>query len=540
MQSKSDSNQLHFGDNLEVLRSGAIPAESVDLIYLDPPFNSNATYNMLFLGPQGQRSDAQISAFEDTWQWGMEAEEAFDDVLQGDNARLASMLNAMRETLGDNQMMAYLAMMAVRLIELHKVMKPTGSLFLHCDPTASHYLRVLLDATFGPGGYVNEIIWKRYGAHNDVGQGSKHFGRVHDTILFYAKSDKRTWAQQYGPLDQKYVDASYRYKDPDGRRYRLSPLTAPGGAAKGNPVYEWNGHTRAWRINKARMQEMHDAGMLVYSSTGYVNKKLYLDASKGTPVQSIWTDVAALTGTNKERLGYPTQKPLALLERIIEATTNEGDVVLDPFCGCGTAVHAAQRLGRHWVGIDITHLAVSLIEERMIKAFPDVQYTLVGTPKDLEGARALAARNKHQFELWALDLVKAKPGNFGKKGADKGIDGIIWVRTGSRDRAKVLVSVKGGFNVSVAMIRDLVGVIDREKAAIGLFVTMTEPTAPMKAEAASAGFYTVDGERYPRIQIMTIERLMEGRKPDLPLVDSAALHRGADVDARREHQHALF
>jgi adenine specific DNA methylase Mod len=293
------TNKLFYGDNLDVLRE-QIESDSVDLIYLDPPFNSNANYNILFKSKTGDGSDAQIEAFEDTWHWNDHAEDAFDQVIRSGNTAAAELLRAMRGFLGENDMMAYLAMMAIRLIELHRVLKPTGSLYLHCDPTASHYLKLLLDGVFGPENFVNEVIWKRYGAHNDVGQGSKHFGRVHDTILFYAKSENRTWRQLFGPLDEKYVAQAYRHKDPDGRLYRLSPLTGPGGAEKGNPVYEWNGHTRAWRINKNRMQQLHDEGLLVYSGTGYVSKKLYLEDSKGTPAQSVWTDIPSLSGSMAE------------------------------------------------------------------------------------------------------------------------------------------------------------------------------------------------------------------------------------------------
>jgi adenine specific DNA methylase Mod len=283
---------LYYGDNLGVLREH-VRDESVDLIYLDPPFNSNATYNVLFKAPSGQQSQAQIEAFEDTWHWGTEAEAAFLDVLR--NARYpdaGAMLQAMRSFLSENDMMAYLAMMAVRMIELHRVLKPAGSLYLHCDPTASHYLKVLLDAVFGPTRFVNEIVWKRYGAHNDVGQGSKHYGRVQDTILFYSKTDERKWTQLFTPLDPAYVESTYRGVDlVTGRRFMTTPLTGPGGAEKGNPVYDWNGHTRAWRYNKTTMQRLHDEGRLYYSRTGYPRQKFYLDESKGVPVQAVWTDI---------------------------------------------------------------------------------------------------------------------------------------------------------------------------------------------------------------------------------------------------------
>ena len=326
-------NKLYFGDNLDILREN-VADESVDLIYLDPPFNSNATYNVLFRERTGEDSAAQITAFEDTWSWSIESEIAFQDVVTDGPEKLGSLLQAMRGFLGQNDMMAYLTMMAERMAELHRVLKPTGSIYLHCDPTASHYLKLMMDAVFGQDSFRNEIAWKRYGAHNDVGQGSKHFGRVHDVILIYGKTDSVTWNQEFVSLDESYVKSTYRYVDEDtGRRFTTTPLTGPGGAEKGNPVYEWNGHTRAWRYNKETMQRLHDEGRLYYSRTGYPRRKLYIDESRGVPVQDMWTDISSLSGAHRERLGYPTQKPEALLERIINASSNEGDVVLDPFCG---------------------------------------------------------------------------------------------------------------------------------------------------------------------------------------------------------------
>ncbi len=273
------SNALYYGDNLDVLRE-SIASESVDLVYLDPPFNSNANYNVLFKSPTGEHSAAQIEAFEDTWHWGQEAESAFDQVIRSGNTAAADMLRAMRSFLGENDMMAYLVMMGIRLIELHRVLKLSGSLFLHCDPTAAHYLKILMDAIFGVQNFVNDIVWKRYGAHNDVGQGSRHFGRVQDNILFYSKSRDRKWNQLYTQQTKEYIEERFTYKDLDGRRYTDTPLTGPGGAEKGNPVFEWNGHTRAWRVSKATMQQMHDAGQLHYTKTGYVRGKLFLDETR--------------------------------------------------------------------------------------------------------------------------------------------------------------------------------------------------------------------------------------------------------------------
>ncbi len=518
--------KLYYGDNLDVLREH-IASESVDLIYLDPPFNSNANYSILFKDKAGAASDAQIEAFEDTWHWNDTAEAAFDEVMKSGNTKAFALLRAMRDFLGDNDMMAYLAMMAVRLLELHRVLKPTGSLYLHCDPTASHYLKLLLDGVFGADNYVNEIIWKRYGAHNDVGQGSRHYGRVHDTILFYSKTPDRKWQQLFMPLDPTYVSSTYRLDDGDGRIYTTTPLTGPGGAGKGNPVFEWNGHTRAWRYSKDTIQRLHDEGKLHYSRTGYARQKLYLEDSKGVPVQSIWNDIPGLVGSNSERLGYPTQKPLALLERIIAASSNEGDVILDPFCGCGTAVHAAQKLGRQWIGIDITHLAISLIEKRMKDAFPGVTFTVEGTPKDLASAQDLALRDKYQFQWWACSMVDAFPFGGKKKGADGGIDGIIYFKPDGRRTEKAIVSVKGGESKSVAFVEQLAAVIEREKAPVGILIMMGMPTREMEKRAAAVGRFESEatGRTYARLQIITLAELFQGKRPDLPYVDVASVKR---------------
>jgi len=525
---------LYYGDNLHVLREH-IADESVDLIYLDPPFNSNANYNILFKSPEGQSSDAQIEAFEDTWHWNDKAESAFDEVMRSGNSDAAELLRAMRQFLGENDMMAYLAMMAVRLLELRRVLKLTGSLYLHCDPTASHYLKLLLDGVFGPERFVNEIIWRRYGAHNDVGQGSRHFGRVHDVILFYSRTAARTWNQVFGPYDHDYVSSTYRYDDGDGRKYTTTPLTGPGGAEKGNPVFEWNGHTRAWRYNRATFEKLDSEGKLHYSRTGYVRQKLYLDEAKGVPAQDLWSDIASLSGAMQERLGYPTQKPLALLERIIAASSNEGDVVLDPFCGCGTAIHAAHKLGRQWIGIDVTHLAIGLIEKRMQDAFPGIRMEVKGRPQSLDDALNLAKRDKHQFELWALSVVEAVPWKGGRKGADTGIDGIIYFKPDGKRTEKAIVEVKGG-GVGVKDIGRLAQVMERERAPIGVFLTAQPPTRAMERDAASVGVWTQEetGRRFPRLQILTLAELFQGKRPDIPWIDTGAVKKAKREDTGKQ------
>ena len=500
----SAMRSLYFGDNLDILREH-VRDESVDLVYLDPPFNSKRDYNLLFKTPKGQNSDAQITAFEDSWHWGEQAETEYSEILHQSNTEVAGMIEALRRFLGESDMLAYLTMMANRLIELHRVLKPTGSLYLHCDPTASHYLKIVLDAVFSPGNFRNEIVWERFSAHND----SSRFGRVTDTILFYTNSETYTFHPVRVAYREEHLEKRFNYTDPDGRRFWPNTCLAPGGRG---PRYEWHGHTRNWRFTFENMTELDAQNRIYYSAKGMPYRKNYLDELPGQLAQSLWTDIK-MTKSGIERLGYPTQKPLALLERIVAASSNPGDVVLDPFCGCGTAVHAAEKLGRGWIGIDITHLAVSLIERRMKDAFPGVVFEVHGTPKDHAGARNLAERDKYQFQFWALSLVKAQAYKSGKKGADGGTDGLIYFQDDKGPAKKIVVSVKGGESVTRTMIADLRNTVERDKATIGLFVTLAPPTQPMITEAASAGFYEspLHGA-FPKIQILTIEGLLDGRE----------------------------
>ncbi|MEH3121504.1 MAG: DNA methyltransferase [Sphingomonas phyllosphaerae] len=516
------TNHLYYGDNLDVLRR-EIGDASIDLVYLDPPFNSNANYNILFRSPTGDSADAQIAAFEDTWRWNDRAEDAFDQVARSGHTKAFDLLNAMRAFLGENDMMAYLSMMAVRVIELHRVLKPTGSLYLHCDSTASHYLKLLLDGVFGAERYRNEIIWKRTTAHADGGR----WGRNLDTLLFYTRGAEYIWHPPHTAYDAEY-EARFRQRDPDGRRWMDDNLTAKG-LSGGGYTYEYKGVTSLWRMPEETMRRLDAEGRLHFTRSGGIRLKRYLDEAKGMPVQALWADIPALNSQAQERLGYPTQKPLALLERIIAASSNEGDVVLDPFCGCGTAVHAAQKLDRQWIGIDVTHLAISLIEKRMQAAFPGIAFTVEGTPRDLASAEDLARRDKYQFQWWAVSMVDAMPYAGRKKGADGGIDGIIYFKPDGRRTERALVSVKGGDHVGVTMIRDLHSAMIREKAAGAVFVTKAAPSRPMEKEAAAAGRFTseVTGKSYPRLQIITLAELFKGRRPDLPYVDATAAFRQA-------------
>lgn len=524
-------NALYYGDNLGVLRE-SIADESVDLIYLDPPFNSNASYNVLFKAPGGEQSAAQIEAFEDTWHWNDTAELAFDEVLKGPNSDAATMLRAMRSALGENDMMAYLAMMAVRLIELHRVLKPTGSLYLHCDPTASHYLKVLLDAIFGPTNFRSEIIWKRSTSHGNV---SRAFGDLTDTILFYAKSDAFIWNQQYTAFSAEYVEAKFRGKDADGRRWQSVTLRNPG--LRPNLHYPYkasNGvtyqpHPNGWSCAIERMQKYDREKRLHFPSRpgGQLRLKMYLDETPGVKLQNIWDDIPAVNSQAQERLGYPTQKPLALLERIIATSSNKGDLVLDPFCGCGTAVHAAHKLGRRWIGIDITHLAIALIERRLKDAFRGIAFEVHGVPHDVEGARDLAQRDKHEFQKWITGTIGAQPYKGGKKGMDRGIDGYLHFRDADRKPQVAIISVKGGENINSAMIRDLKGTMDREKAALGLFLTLNTPSREMVREAAAAGIYETGGQKIPKLQILTAADILDGKRPLVPFGHTEGFKRAA-------------
>jgi DNA modification methylase len=511
-------NVLYYGDNLAVLREH-IPDESVDLVYLDPPFKSNQDYNVLFKERDGTKSQAQIKAFEDTWVWDTEAARTYQEVVEV-GGEVSTVMRAFRTFLRESDMLAYLAMMAPRLVELKRVLKPTGSIYLHCDPTASHYLKLLMDAIFTPQNFVNEIVWKRSSAHSDSKQGAQHYGRVSDTLLFYSKSQERTWNTQHVPYEAAYLERDYRRVDADGRRYRIGDLTGPGGAAKGNPRYEVMGVTRYWRYSKDKMEQLIREGRVVQTRPGAVPQyKRYLDEMPGVPVQNVWTDVPVINNRSREKLGYPTQKPEGLLERIIKSSSNEGDVVLDPFCGCGTTIAVAKRLNRRWIGIDITHIAITLIKHRLETAYQGKSvYKVIGEPVSVPDAKALAESDPYQFQVWALGLVGARPtGNVVKRGLDRGVDGRLLFhddRTG--ETKEIIISVKAGENITSAFVRDLRGVVEREKAQIGVLISMETPTREMRKEAASAGFYKSPWGMHPRLQILTIEELLDGKRIDYP------------------------
>lgn len=516
-----DNNYLFYGDNLDVLRRH-VKDETVDLVYLDPPFNSNANYNVLFGHADGSRAAAQIKAFGDTWRWDQAAAAAFQETIQR-GGEVAQALAAFQTLLGEANMLAYLSMMAPRLVELRRVLKQTGSLYLHCDPTASHYLKLLLDSVFGPRSFRTEIVWKRSSAHSDAKQGRKQHGHIHDVILFYTKSDEWTWNTVYTPYEQGYIDLKYRHvEEGTGRLYRLSDLTAakPGG----DTSYEWHGRKpyngRYWAYSRAKMDEFQAEGRIRFpgKEEGVPELKRYLDEQPGVPLQDFWPTPDPINARAAERLGYPTQKPVALLERIIESSSNEGDVILDPFCGCGTTIAAAERLGRSWMGIDVTYLAISLIKSRLT-AMGSADYTVLGEPTTADDAAQLAGEDPYQFQWWALGLIGARPAE-GKKGADHGIDGRLFFFDEGNAPKQAIVSVKAG-KVQVSHVRDLVGVLDREKAQIGVLISLNEPTQPMRGEAASAGFYEALGHSYPRVQLLTVDELLNGKRIEMPTVSAA-------------------
>ena len=538
-----DMNQLYYGDNLDILRNH-LPDESVDLIYIDPPFNSNQAYNVIFSEADGSSSQAQIQAFEDTWRWGEATEEAYHELIGTAPHLLVETVKSFRGFLTETNLMAYLVMMALRLVELHRVLKPTGSFYLHCDPTASHYLKIILDQIFGVENFQNEITWKRTSSHNDP----KRFGRVGDRILFYSKSKTKTFNVIYSDYSPEQL-SRYKYEDERGR-YRAENLTAPHYSP--TRTVEWRGthpgSNRQWRFSTDELERLYRKEYILLRQDGCPRKdglKVYLDEAKGAPAQNIWDDVPRIGNTSKERLGYPTQKPEALLERIIQASSNEGDVVLDVFCGCGTAVAVAQRLNRRWIGVDVTHLAIALMKYRLADAFgDDVKYEIIGEPKDVESAKALAVQDRYQFQWWALSLIRARPYQGKKKGADEGVDGVIYYQDVDPDKPKkmlarkIVVQVKSG-KVSVKDIRELKSVVDSQDAVIGVFITLNSPTRPMVKEAAAAGRFQwlhVTHTTYPKIQIRTIEELLAGSSIEYPQTPVDVTFRRAERAAPQSQQ----
>ena len=535
MAVRASSNTLWYGDNLEILQDN-VADESVDLVYLDPPFNSNQAYNVIFAKHPDNPgvAAAQVKAFDDAWHWGPVTDQLYQRyALAGDlPTNAANALKAFNTLLDRNDAMAYLVNMAPRLVELHRVLKPTGSLYLHCDPTMSHYLKILLDAIFGAENFRSEIIWKRSSAHNSA----KRFGPVHDTLLFYTVSDRYTWNPAFQPLPQETIDQWYNnVEEGTGRRFNRDNLTAPG-TRSGPSGAPWRGidpsaKGRHWAVpgfvhdivaglsTAEALDALDAAGRLFWPkrADGIPMLKRYLDESKGIPAQDVIMDVSPLNNVAAEREGYPTQKPLALLKRIISASSNRGDLILDAFCGCGTAIDAAESLGRNWIGIDIAYIAIDIIRKRLTRNYgTSVSYTLRGNPRDLEGADDLAERDKFEFQTWAVLQLNAEPSE--QRSRDRGVDGIASFYIDRNATGRVIISVKGGGNVKPEYVRELHGTVATEKAQMGVLIMRSEPTAGMRDAANRSGTYTwpLNGQTYPKIQIVTVTQLFDGIRPVIP------------------------
>lgn len=573
-------NQLFYGDNLDLLRNPRwFPDECVDLVYLDPPFNSNADYNILFREQSGEPAEAQIKAFTDTWKW---SELAFRTFVEScPNPHLISLVEGYVRTLGRNEMTAYLVMMATRLVELHRVLKSRGTLFLHCDPTASHYLKTLLDCVFGPVNFLNEIIWRRTGSHNSP----RRFGPVHDVILFYAKSADYYFKTQYRPYTRGHVASYFKQEDKSGKFWTNSLTGA--GLRHGESGQPWRGYDpsakgRHWAIPGKIIEELEineTLGVLAkldaLEAAGFIdhpaNKEVlptyrqYLKSSPGIPLSDLWAyqphTRGVLEGTDEaidedvrwlvahgdpERLGYPTQKPLGLLKRIINSTCPEQGVVLDPFCGCGTTIEAAHQLKRRWIGIDITHLAIALIKYRLsdsLRLKEGRHYQVHGEPKTTAEAHMLAAQDRYEFQKWALSLVPRAFPFQARKGADTGVDGLVRFNDDPRVEPKrCVIQVKSG-TLKLGEVRDFAHVIRREKATLGLFICLEEPTEKMRLEAEAMGFYTtpLGGKKLPVFQIRTVDELLAGKGFEIP--ESAltiGVKRASDKSAPEGQQAGLL
>jgi DNA modification methylase len=553
-------NELYYGDNLDVLRR-KIPSESVDLCYIDPPFNSKRNYFQIY-NNQGGEDRAQAQAFVDTWEWGDEANEGIawiTDIAQLQNGKLTEqtveLIRGLEKVLKRGSLLAYLVHMTLRIVEIYRVLKPTGSFYLHCDPTASHYLKLVLDAVFcGQGGdYLAEISWKRSSAHNDAKQGRKQPGNIRDVILFYTKARDWLWNWQYTPYSEEYVSGFYKYVDEKtGRRYRLGDLTAakPGGDVS----YEFMGtfpyKGRYWAYSKENMQKYFNDGRLYFPKNGGTpSYKRFLDEMPGVPLQNDWSDIRP--ANSNELLGYPTQKPEALLERIIKASSNEGDTVLDAYCGCGTTVAVAQRLGRRWIGIDITYQSISLILKRLADKYPadwpqiEADILLDGVPRDLASAVALANRKddktRKEFEKWAVLTYSNNQARINeKKGADAGIDGIAYFLIDKDTNGKAIFQVKSGGS-NRATLATLNSDRQREKAEFGYLLTMDLPTKAMRDEIAAAGKYKhpLLNREDDRIQVITVAEILRGDRLNLPMARADAVKSAAAV-SDNEAQGALL
>ena len=496
-------NQLFYGDNLEVLRQH-IKDESVDLCYIDPPFNSQRNYKQIYHNV-GQEDRTPTQAFIDTWTWDDLAKKGLTEILENYQGKFTSqsidLIAGLTKVLGKDSLLAYLISMTLRVAEIYRVLKPTGSFYLHCDPTASHYLKLVLDAVFCPqgGDFKSEIIWKRTTNAGSSKSIANKFPSNADIILFYTKSESYIFNKIFTEYSKKYK-ARYNKKDDRGLYYLDNLKT----------------------YSEERLKKLISENRIEYTKKGTPRIKNYLDEGKGITLDNVWTDIQSLNSQARERLGYPTQKPEALLERIIKASSNEGDTILDAYCGCGTTVAVAQKLDRHWIGIDITYQSISLILKRLEDAFGKgvlEQIELNGIPKDRSSAVALANkkddRTRKEFEKWAILTYSNNRAIINqKKGADRGIDGVAYFQGEKGEPAKIILQVKSG-NIKSGDLRDLQGTMTLEGADLGIFITLKEPTKAMLTTAKQAGIYQSKlfrGESFDQIQIVTIREILEEQK----------------------------
>ena len=511
-------NTLYLGDCLEVMNAFVEAGQQVDLIYLDPPFNSDANYSMLFKRDmQGRDLDeqAQFTAFQDTWYWTPTAAERVENIKNAVGNPAQKVMIALDTMIPQTPMLAYLSYMAERLSVMHRLLKDTGSLYLHCDPTANSYLRIILDGIFGAKNYRNEIVWKRkYDTHNLA---KKQCGRVHDTILWYAMSNATKYNKQFTEYSADYINTAYKHEDEKGR-YRTLPCTNETG---GNKPYTFKGITRAWRFTASRMQRMYDENLLVQSTpTSPFQYKKYFDDAEGVPIQDIWDDIKAVRGKG-ESLGYPTQKPLALLKRIIQASSNPGDIVLDPFAGCGTTAEASFRLGRKFLGIDISAYVIQQVCTARLKDAAGVK--VMGLPTDMASAIDLAREKPFVFEQWAVTRIPGMLPN-DKQTGDGGVDGrgkllVKPIKDDKPESGLVFVQVKGG-SFQPDSYRALLSQIIGGKASVGLFITLEKKklTPSMQKAIGDAGTYTLPGgsRKFDRLMFWSVEEYFADVEPRLP------------------------
>lgn len=510
-------NYLYYGDNLTIMKE-YIPSNSVNLIYLDPPFNSQRNYNLIYKKLTGQPVPEQEEAFCDAWELDPEKIEmikAMPSIYEKYDVddELAKFWDAWIKALKNTQprLLAYLLYMTVRLFEMRRILHPHGSIYLHCDPHASHYMKIIMDGIFRHENFRNEISWHR---SNPKSHATLNFPNCRDVILRYTKSDHFTFNKVYTAHDPRYVATAYRYNDDKGR-YRLLPLLNPNDN-RPNLTYEFLGVKRVWRWSRQRMEKAYNDGLIVQLKPGAVPQyKKYLSDSKGKTVTDDWNDIGQASG--KETLGYPTQKPIALLERIIQSSSNPGDIIFDPFCGCGTAVYAAHLLNRKWIGCDIAILAVHLVQDVLIKRYgleEDKNYRVAGVPKSIEAARDLFSHDPRQFQHWAVELARGFAS--AKYSGDRGIDGRIHFET-KEGLKNMVISVKGGGNPTPAWMRELNGVVQREEdAKMGGLICLETPTKGMREEETNGGIYSYQGQDYHRLQIRTIQDLLDGNWFDTP------------------------